>query len=163
MKYAIALLFGLLPLLAHALEPGERLAPWTLLDQYDQPYSLKPDTHILLVARDMEGAKLVKAALADAPKGYLEARDAVFVADIHRMPALISKLFAIPAMRDYSYRVLLDREGRIASRYPGQAGQVSWLRLKDGVLVSEQAFADAVALKAALDGVPGLGVRSKSD
>ena len=160
MKYAIALLFGLLPLLAHALEPGERLAPWTLLDQYDQPYSLKPDTHILLVARDMEGAKLVKAALADAPKGYLEARDAVFVADIHRMPALISKLFAIPAMRDYSYRVLLDREGRIASRYPGQ---VSWLRLKDGVLVSEQAFADAVALKAALDGVPGLGVRSKSD
>ncbi|QHG64554.1 FAD/FMN-containing dehydrogenase [Pseudomonas putida] len=155
MKYAVALLFGLLPSLAHALETGERLAPWTLLDQNDQPYSLSADTHLLLVARDMDGAKLVKAALADTPKGYLEARDAVFVADIQRMPALISKLFAIPAMRNYSYRVMLDREGRVASRYPGQAGQVLWLQLQDGVLVSQQAFADPEALKAALAKAPG--------
>ncbi|OUM30016.1 FAD/FMN-containing dehydrogenase [Pseudomonas putida] len=154
MKYAIALLFSLLPLLANALEPGEKLAPWTLLDQHDQAYSLDTTTHILLVARDMDGAKLVKAALAEQPKGYLEARDAVFVADIQRMPALISKLFAIPAMRDYSYRVLLDREGHVASRYPGREGQVQWLQLQQGVLVSQRAFADAAALKAALESAP---------
>lgn len=151
MKYAIALLFSLLSLLANALEPGEKLAPWTLLDQHDQAYSLDNSTHILLVARDMDGAKLVKAALAQQPKGYLEARDAVFVADIQRMPALISKLFAIPAMRDYTYRVLLDRDGRVASRYSGQDGQVQWLQLQQGVLVSQQSFADAAALKAALE------------
>ena len=151
MKYVIALLCSLLPLLANALEPGEKLAPWTLLDQHDQAYSLDNSTHILLVARDMDGAKLVKAALAQQPKGYLEARDAVFVADIQRMPALISKLFAIPAMRDYTYRVLLDRDGRVASRYSGQDGQVQWLQLQQGVLVSQQSFADAAALKAALE------------
>ncbi|WEK28215.1 MAG: FAD/FMN-containing dehydrogenase [Candidatus Pseudomonas phytovorans] len=150
MKYAVALLFSLLPLLANALEPGEKLAPWSLLDQHDQAYSLDTSTHILLVARDMDGAKLVKAALAEQPKGYLEARDAVFVADIQGMPALISKLFAIPAMRDYNYRVLLDRDGRVAGRYPGQDGQVQWLQVEQGVLVSQRAFADAAALKAAL-------------
>lgn len=154
MKYAIALLFSLLPLLANALEPGEKLAPWTLLDQHDQAYSLDNSTHILLVARDMDGAKLVKAALAQQPKGYLEARDAVFVADIQRMPALISKLFAIPAMRDYTYRVLLDRDGRVASRYSGQDGQVQWLQLREGVLVGQHSFADAAALKAALENAP---------
>ncbi|QXH44904.1 FAD/FMN-containing dehydrogenase [Pseudomonas xanthosomatis] len=153
MKYLAVLLFSLLPVLAHAVEPGERLAPWTLLDQYDQPYSLGGDTRILLVARDMDGAKLVKAALAGQPKGYLEARGAVFVADIQRMPALISKLFAIPAMRDYSYRVLLDREGRVASRYAGAEGQVLWLALDHGVLVVQREFADAPELKAALEGV----------
>ncbi|EKT4484266.1 FAD/FMN-containing dehydrogenase [Pseudomonas putida] len=151
MKYAIALLFSLLPLLANALEPGDKLAPWTLLDQHEQAYSLDNSTHILLVARDMDGAKLVKAALAEQPKGYLEARDAVFVANIQRMPALISKLFAIPAMRDYTYRVLLDRDGRVASRYSVQDGQVQWLQLQQGVLVSQQSFADAAALKAALE------------
>lgn len=139
MKYAIALLFSLLPLLANALEPGEKLAPWTLLDQHDQAYSLDTRTHILLVARDMDGAKLVKAALGEQ-RGYLEARDAVFVADIQRMPALISKLFAIPAMRDYNYRVLLDREGRVASRYSGQDGQVQWLQLREGVLVGQHSL-----------------------
>ena len=34
------LLLALLPLWAQALEIGERLAPWTLLDQFDQPLSL---------------------------------------------------------------------------------------------------------------------------
>lgn len=151
MKYAAALLFSLLPLLAQAVEPGDRLAPWTLLDQYDQPYSLSNDTHILLVAQDMDGAKLVKAVLEGQPKGYLEARGAVFVADIQRMPALVSKLFAIPAMRDYSYRVMLDREGRVASRYAAADGKVQWLTLDKGVLVRRQAFSDTPALKAALE------------
>ncbi|BBU45395.1 FAD/FMN-containing dehydrogenase [Pseudomonas monteilii] len=151
MKYAIALLCSLLPLLANALEPGDKLAPFTLLDQYDHAYSLDTGTQILLVARDMDGAKMVKAALAEQPKGYLEARHAVFVADIQRMPAIISQLFAIPAMRAYNYRVLLDREGRVASRYSGQDGLVQWLQLEQGVLVGQRAFTDAAALKSALE------------
>lgn len=151
MKYAASLLLCLMPLLANALEQGDKLAPWTLLDQYDQAYSLAADTHILLVARDMDGAKLVKAALAEQPKGYLEARDAVFVADIQRMPALISKLFAIPAMRDYNYRVVLDREGRVASRYGVGEGQVLWLQLDHRVLAGQRVYTDATALKAALE------------
>ncbi|MDC0689716.1 FAD/FMN-containing dehydrogenase [Mitsuaria sp. RG] len=151
MKYAAALLLSLLPFLAHAAQTGETLAPWTLLDQYDQPYSLGSDTRILLVARDMDGAKLMKAALAEQPKGYLEARNAVFVADIQRMPALISKLFAIPAMRDYSYRVLLDREGQVATRYAGEEGKVLWLSLDKGVLVGQKTYSAADDLKAALE------------
>jgi hypothetical protein len=154
MKYAIALLCSLLPLLANALEPGDKLAPFTLLDQYDHAYSLDTGTQILLVARDMDGAKMVKAALAEQPKGYLEARHAVFVADIQRMPAIISQLFAIPAMRAYNYRVLLDLEGRVASRYSGQDGLVQWLQLEQGVLVGQRAFTDAAALKSALEKAP---------
>ncbi|MDH0649827.1 FAD/FMN-containing dehydrogenase [Pseudomonas sp. GD03858] len=150
MKYAAALLLSLLPLLAQAVQPGEALASWTLLDQHDQPYSLGPDTRILLVARDMDAAKLMKAAMAKRPEGYLEARHAAFVADIQRMPVLISKLFAIPAMRDYGYRVLLDREGRVASRYDGAEGKVLWLALDNGVLVGRREYVDARALEEAL-------------
>lgn len=115
MKFRWLLVLAVIPLWAQALEIGERLAPWTLLDQYDQPFTLDNRTTTLLVARDMDGAKLIKQALKDQPEGYLEARHAVFVADIQRMPALIAKMFAVPAMRDYSYRVMLDREGRVAS------------------------------------------------
>ena len=57
------------------------------------------ELRILLVARSMDGAKLVKTVLEGRPKGYLEARRALFVADISGMPSLIGKLFAIPAMR----------------------------------------------------------------
>jgi hypothetical protein len=150
-KFRWLLLFAVFPLCAHALETGERLAPWTLLDQYEQPFTLDNSTTTLLVARDMDGAKLIKEALKDQPKGYLEARHAVFVADIQRMPALIAKMFAVPAMRDYHYRVMLDREGRVASRYPGAEGQVLWLLLKDGRLLSQREYANAGDLREALE------------
>lgn len=136
---------------ASAQEGAQRLAPWTLLDQFDQAYSLENDLRVLLVARGMAGAKLVEQALAGQPRGYLESRSAVYLADISGMPSLIASLFAVPAMRDYPFRVLLDRQGRVASRYPGAKDEVLWLELRDGYLQSTRRFSDADALARALE------------
>jgi len=151
MRTLTTLLLCLLASSALALEPGERLAPWTLFDQHDQPYTLDDQLQVLLVGSDMDGAKLLDAALQGKPKGYLEQRQTVFLADISRMPAIIGKLFAIPKMRDYSYRVLLDRDARIAPRYSAGEGQVLWLELSDGALVQQRQFHDAAALSTALE------------
>ncbi|MBA4681464.1 MAG: FAD/FMN-containing dehydrogenase [Pseudomonas sp.] len=153
MKAAALLLLCLLSTAVLALEPGERLAPWTLLDQHDVPYTLNDETRILLVARDMDGAKLVNAALEGKPKGYLGERQAVFLADISRMPGVIASLFALPKMRDYNYRILLDRDARIAPRYQAGEGEVLWLQLEDGKLVEQKVFRDAKALDQALESV----------
>lgn len=150
MKAVVSAFFCLFSSLALALEPGERLAPWTLLDQYEVPYTLNEQTRILLVARDMEGARLLDTALQGRPKGYLEQRHAVFLADISRMPGVIASLFALPKMRDYNYRVVLDRHARIAPRYPVGEGEVAWLQLEDGRLLEQRGFSEAVALAEAL-------------
>jgi hypothetical protein len=151
MKSWILLGLALLVGSAQALETGEHLAPWTLNDQFERPYTLDDNLRILLVARSMGGAKLLGAALDGQPKGYLEARQALFVADISRMPGLIGKLFAIPAMRDYSYRVLLDREAQVVPQYAAPEEGVLWLQLDRGVLRERQVFTDATALRAALE------------
>lgn len=154
MKAACVLLLGLLPFMANAAEVGEHLTPFTLSDQHDQPFTLDPSTKVLLAAGDMDGAKLVKAALAEQPKGWLEARHGIFIADIQGMPSLISKLFAIPKMRDYGYRVVLDREGKVVPHYAVAPGQVQWLQLDNGSVVSKQSFNDAEALRKALAALP---------
>ncbi|WP_029573726.1 hypothetical protein [Pseudomonas syringae] len=151
MKLLRILLLALLPLTANALQVGERLSSWTLLDQYDQPYTLNNQTQTLLVARSMDAATLVNAALQDKPKGFLESRHTVFVADIQKMPTIIAKMFAIPKMRDYSYRVMLDRDARIVPQYAGDDDKVLWLQLRDGQLVSQQQFGSADSLRAALE------------
>ena len=111
---------------------------WTLLDQFDKPYTANADLKVLLVAHDMAGSKLVKAALADRPQGYLESRSAAFVADISRM-------------RDYPYRVLLDREPRVASRFQATANAVTWLQLEQGKVVASHSFDSSDALRQALE------------
>ena len=153
MKFFLLLLLGLLPLCAQAVEVGERLAPWTLLDQFDQAYTLNDQAQILLVARSMDAAKQVDAALQGQPNGYLEARHAVFVADIQRMPRLIAKLFAVPAMQAYNYRVMLDRDARIAPRYPGAVDKVLWLQLDKGQLIEQREYSSATELRQALEQV----------
>ncbi|AZF61821.1 FAD/FMN-containing dehydrogenase [Pseudomonas sp. LF135] len=153
MKFFVVLLLSLLPLWAQAVEVGERVAPWTLLDQFDQAYTLDDQAQILLVARSMDAAKQVDAALQGQPKGYLEARHAVFIADIQRMPRLIAKLFAVPAMQAYNYRVMLDRDARIAPRYPGAVDKVLWLQLDSGKLIAQHEYSSADELRQALEQV----------
>lgn len=150
MKTLLALLLSLASAAALALENGERLAPWTLLDQFDQPYTLDDQVRILLVARDMDAAKLVNAVLGAQPKGYLEVRHGVFLADVSRMPKVIANLFALPAMRDYPYRVLLDRDARITPRYPAVASAVLWLEVREGRVSAQKSFTDAAELGEAL-------------
>ncbi|GFM83516.1 hypothetical protein PSCICO_26450 [Pseudomonas cichorii] len=151
MKFLPILLLALLPLTAQALQVGDQLTPWTLLDQHDQPYTLNNQTQTLLVARSMDAAKLVNVALKDKPKGFLESRQTVFLADIQKMPSVIASLFAIPKMRNYSYRVILDRDARVVPQYAGDEDKVLWLQLRDGQLVSQQQFSSAEQLLSALD------------
>nr|WP_198913636.1 FAD/FMN-containing dehydrogenase [Pseudomonas cremoris] len=149
----MVLFLCLLPVWAQAVEVGERLVPWTLLDQFDQAYTLDSQVQTLLVARSMDAAKVLDAALQGQPKGYLEVRHAVFVADIQRMPRLIAKLFAVPAMQSYNYRVMLDRDARIAPRYPGPVDKVLWLQLDNGKLVAQREYSSAADLRQALEQV----------
>ncbi|WP_443693271.1 FAD/FMN-containing dehydrogenase [Pseudomonas sp.] len=153
MKFFAVLVLSLLPVWARAVEVGERVAPWTLLDQFDQAYTLDDQAQILLVARGMDAAKLVDAALQGQPKGYLEARHGVFVADIQRMPRLVAKLFAVPAMQSYNYRVMLDRDARIAPRYPAPVDKVLWLQLDNGKLTARHEYGSAAELREALEQV----------
>lgn len=153
MKRWILLCLVLLAAAVQAVENGERLVPWTLNDQFDRSYTLDEQLRVLLVARSMAGSKLLGAALEGRPQGYLEARHALFVADISRMPSLVGKLFAIPKMRDYSYRVLLDREAQVVPQYAAPEDGVLWLQLDNGVLRGRKVFTDAAALRAALEQV----------
>lgn len=151
MKLWPLMLLILVPCAAQALEVGDRLAPWTLLDQFDKPYTFNEQTQTLLVARSMDAAKLVNGALQSKPEGFLEARKTVFVADIHKMPALISKMFAVPGMRAYSYRIMLDRDARVVPRYDGDIDKVLWLQVQNGRLVNQQQFSSSDELRAALE------------
>jgi hypothetical protein len=53
-------------------------------------------------------------------------------------------------MRDYNYRILLDRDARITPRYPVDATSVLWLDLREGKLQGQRSFTDARELALAL-------------
>ncbi|WP_456429578.1 hypothetical protein [Nitratifractor sp.] len=112
------------------LGPGSMIT-FALPDQFGRSHTLSTGIRILIFADSKRGAKLVEAALARHPKGFLESHRAVYLADISAMPGLIFRLFALPSMRKTPYPILLLKNAEMGKRLAQTAadGKVTVLTL----------------------------------
>lgn len=159
-----ALAFAAAALLAACASPsappepyaeGDRLAPFELEDAHGTTHRVGPSLRTLLFARDMDSQDVAHAVLAEASPALLRERETAYVADISGMPGVITRLFALPEMRERSYTMLLDREGELTERLPFEAGRVTLLRLgPDLRILRVRHLGEAAALREALDVPP---------
>jgi hypothetical protein len=139
---------------AEPIGAGSTLAPFTAEDQHGARVEVDERVRLLVFSRDMDGGDVVKQALADTSQASLDGRHAVYVADISRMPAVISTLIAVPRMRQRPYRVLLDRDGSSTRDLPYEKGRPTVLVLDALRVVRVEHPGSADALRAALAGAP---------
>ncbi|MCB1189454.1 MAG: hypothetical protein H7A23_02100 [Leptospiraceae bacterium] len=127
------LIFFLFPvvLAAQIMKVGDNLPTFTYTDQHDQSYTINSSLQTIVFVSDMEASKKVHKVL-EAKKGtYLQEKRAILVADIHKMPSLISKLFAIPKMRNYKYPIYLIKEEEDGKPYPREKEGITLISLAD--------------------------------
>jgi hypothetical protein len=113
---------------AAPLVVGDAIPCISAKDQRGVDYILTTNVQYLLVATEMDCAKAANHKLADQGTNYLEPHQAVYLMDIHRMPA-IARVFALPKMKKYPERIILiDTPGALAW-VPVQAGKITVLVL----------------------------------
>jgi len=142
----------LAPALSRSEAAGTSLADLRLADQYGNVHAIPPATTTILFAADMVAKKTVQALLDARDADYLAHHQAVFIADIHGMPRIITKLFALPRMRKYRYEILLIDDADIAARFPRHDGEVTVLGLRDLQPIAVHYVRDVEALTRALEG-----------
>lgn len=135
---------------AAPLQPGEPLPPLQTVDQHDKPWRLEPTSRVLLFAADKAGSDMVLEALQPLSADALSTRHAAFVADIHAMPSLVTRMFALPKLRDVPFAIGLGHEAALTARLPRTAKQVTLIRLHEGVVQGFQFVASPAELKQAL-------------
>lgn len=118
--------------IAAALVVGSELPAITLADQHEATATIGPDVRIVVLTRDMAAGDVVKDGFSGMDQAALELRRAVYVADISGMPSMIASMFAIPKMRDRSYRILLDRDGGATRDFPYVEGRPTVLFVESG-------------------------------
>ena len=134
---------------------GDRIDPFTLEDQHGKSHTVDASAKVILFSRDMDGGDVLKEGLADVDPEYLTGRSAVYVADIAAMPRLVARMFAIPAMRERPYAMLLDRDGKGTARLPAVEGQATLLFLDQLVALRIVHVAEAPAVRRELESAPG--------
>jgi hypothetical protein len=120
---------------ADALVVGRPLPEIGFVDQFDATHALG-NCDWLLFAPDRRSSDIARDLLSDPDRVDMSRQRLCHVADISTMPAVITKLVAVPAMRDYPHPVLLDHAGTLTAGWPRQPGHLTVLDVREGRIAS---------------------------
>ncbi len=132
---------------AAPLEAGQAAPALTLEDQHDKPLSVAPDTRVLLFSADRAASDLANEVLGRQAPGTLERRKVVYVADISGMPSLVTRMFALPALRALPFPIGLAREAAPVADLPRQKGAVTVIQLSAGRVAAVDYARDSARLE----------------
>jgi hypothetical protein len=155
---AVVLLFFSLAVSAAPLTTGESLPGLNFPDQHGDSHTLS-NGNMVLFAPDKGAGELAHEVLNHTDKVEMAAKGIVFISDISGMPTLIARMFALPAMREYPYLVLLGYENEETAMFPRQKGRVTVLHIKAGK-VSRIEYANSPE---GLAGIIGIKIIPKTD
>lgn len=150
----------LIPALACAepvpLKVGDVLPAFHLNDQHDKPMRIGMETRLVLFTADKSAGDMLHGLLKQRPGDFMEQRKIVYIADISRMPGLVSSMIALPKMRDYAYRMAIGAEEEQTAMLPRAEDSVTVLTLENGRVNTMQQFkeSEAAALAALIDAAP---------
>jgi hypothetical protein len=157
MKQTILVLVAALQALtanAAPLAPGHALPDLTLQDQHEQRFDVPSRTRFVLFAADKTASELAISVLAAAPKGRVDELGIRYIADISAMPAVITRMFALPALRKQAFQVGLARDAAPVADFPRQSGAVTVIRMLDARIAEISFVRDAATLRQRLELAP---------
>lgn len=114
----------------------------------EKPVFLPTTTELVIVAFEKDTGALANEFFDTQSKTLLEAYDAVFIADIHNMPSIITSLFALPKLKKYKHPIYLHYDEEFENFIPHQEEKLTILRFKDAKVSSISYVSTAKELKA---------------
>ncbi|MBO1927910.1 hypothetical protein J3998_10010 [Thiomicrorhabdus sp. 6S2-11] len=127
---------------------AQTLGTVSLNDQFEQPIAFGSETKWVLLSSEKDAGKLVKETLNTLELTDLAAQGGIYIADVSAMPGLITKLFAIPKMKDYAFKMAVVNDEEMLKDWPKQEDKVTAMQLDNLEVKSVEYFDSAEALQA---------------
>ena len=89
-------------------------------------------TNLIIVAFDKDTGALVNDFLKTKNKYYLQKNNTIYIADIHKMPSIVTTMFALPKLKKHKHLIYLHYGDKLQKDIPNQEGKVTILRFVDG-------------------------------
>lgn len=133
-KLLLLPLFALF-LYANSFELNQNIGSFSLPNQFDEKQTIDNSIEMIIVSFEKGTGADINQFLSTKDKDFLKNHHTVFIANISGMPSIITKMFALPKMRDYKHSVLLiyDEEDK---RFVSQEDKSTLYRLENGVIKS---------------------------
>lgn len=108
-------------------------------------------TKLVIVAFEKDTGALVNEYLNTQNPFYLPKNNSVFIADINKMPSVITNMFALPKLQKYKHLIYLHYGDKFQNTVPNKEQKITLLRIENSK-IKEISFISTVSeLKAAIE------------
>lgn len=152
------MLIGLITLLstgfaqaAELLKVGDKLPNIALTTQHDKAYSFDNSIKRIIMSAEKQSSTMLTNVLDSKPATYLKDTKTVYLADMHRMPSLITKFVALPQLREKAYDIVLGREEIDLAQFPREKGCLTLMTVKEQIIESLKFICGEDELKSSMN------------
>ncbi|MBD3766655.1 MAG: hypothetical protein IE928_01730 [Gammaproteobacteria bacterium] len=136
---------------AEALKVGDKLPNITLTTQHDKAFSFDNGVKRIIMSVEKQSADMLTNLLDSKPASYLKDTQTIYLADIHRMPSLITKFVALPQLREKTYDIVLGREEADLATFPREKGCLTLMSIKEQTIESLRFICNEDELKTTMN------------
>lgn len=109
------------------------------------------DVKLIIVSFEKDTGALVNEYLNAQNPDYLQKHNSVFIADIHKMPGVITNMFAIPKLKKYKHPIYINYNEKFEQFVMAKEEKVTLLHIENSIIKKISFIETKDELKAAIE------------
>jgi hypothetical protein len=153
-KFLVAITMSVALLGADSLKIG---SPLNMLNnfKYETPtgrqMKIPQKTKLVVVAFDKDTGALINEYLDTQNEFYLLKHNSIFIADINKMPSIITSMFALPKLQKYKHLIYLHYGDKFQNIVPNKEETITLLHIEDSKIKEISFISSKQELKTAIE------------
>ena len=131
MKFLIASLLFVNILFAQTLNVGDKYPSFKIPDQFAKFTKVYHHDEWVIMTFEKDISAELSSYLQKKESNYLPSKKTKYVADISGMPTIITKMFALPKMKKYNYKIQLIHSEEQGAQFPRQDKMITVFKINN--------------------------------
>lgn len=128
-----------------------RLNEFKYVTPNDAAVKIPKDVKLVIISHEKGTGVLVNEYLEAKNEDYLQKNHVVFIADINKMPSLITKMVALPKLRKYKHPIYINYDERFEEIVPSKENMVTLLYVENSIIKNISYISTKEELKKAIE------------
>lgn len=108
-------------------------------------------TKLVIVAFEKDTGALVNEYLDKQSPFYLPKNNSIFIADINKMPSIVTSMFALPKLQKYKHLIYLHYSDKLQEAVPNKEQKITLLRFENSKIKEISYISTVQELKTAIE------------
>lgn len=108
-------------------------------------------TKLVIVAFEKDTGALVNEYLNTQSPFYLLKNNSIFIADINKMPTIVTNMFALPKLQKYKHLIYLHYSDKLQDTVPNKEQKITLLRFENSKIKEISYISTVLELKTAIE------------